>query len=304
MSSLAAARADNFYNPPDWDPSKQGRNKYHKSHGALGKRANKLESHGILIIRFEMPFHVWCAGCNHLIGKGVRFNAEKSKIGKYHSTTIWKFVMKSPCCKERIEIHTDPKNAEYVVVCGAKKKAEPKGGEGVVSVDPRAEDRPVGAIGRLEIAEMDKRVARDSFAEIMMLREQSCDRYKDDVERNRELRQAMRGSRKEEKQRSRRRDELGLPPDITLLPETKMDVLRASGVDFGGGQAKRSWKQKRKSIASASIFGGGLRSRPIKETTLVSIRKRGGNKEGAGTLSSFDSIRRRRQTALQHMKDS
>ena len=32
--------------------------------------------------------------------------------------------MSAPCCKQRIEIHTDPKNAEYVIVSGAKKKAE------------------------------------------------------------------------------------------------------------------------------------------------------------------------------------
>jgi len=30
MSSLAAARADNFYYPPDWTPKQGGLNKYHK----------------------------------------------------------------------------------------------------------------------------------------------------------------------------------------------------------------------------------------------------------------------------------
>jgi Saf4/Yju2 protein len=34
----------------------------------LRDRARKLDQ-GILIIRFEMPFNVWCEGCNHLIGK-------------------------------------------------------------------------------------------------------------------------------------------------------------------------------------------------------------------------------------------
>jgi coiled-coil domain-containing protein 130 len=90
------------------------------SHGALGDRARKLHE-GILIIRFEMPFNVWCTGCNHLIGKGVRFNAEKKQIGMYHSTKVWSFSMKTPCCQNRIEIHTDPKNAEYVVVSGARR---------------------------------------------------------------------------------------------------------------------------------------------------------------------------------------
>ena len=72
--------------------------------------------------RFEMPFNVWCDGCGHLIGKGVRFNAEKQEIGKYHSTKIWSFTMTAPCCQQRIEVQTDPKNAQYNVVSGGKQK--------------------------------------------------------------------------------------------------------------------------------------------------------------------------------------
>ena len=49
MSSLAAARADNFYFDKNWDPSKGSLNKFHKSH-PLGVRANKLDQ-GILVIR-------------------------------------------------------------------------------------------------------------------------------------------------------------------------------------------------------------------------------------------------------------
>lgn len=29
---------------------------------------------------------------------------------------IWSFKMKSACCQHEIEIHTDPKNCDYVVV--------------------------------------------------------------------------------------------------------------------------------------------------------------------------------------------
>ena len=90
----------------------------------LRERAKKLDQ-GILVIRFEMPFNVWCAGCGHLIGKGVRFNAEKKAIGNYFSTKIWSFSMTSPCCQEHIEVQTDPKNHEYVVVAGARRKVRP-----------------------------------------------------------------------------------------------------------------------------------------------------------------------------------
>ena len=87
----------------------------------LRERAKKLDQ-GILVIRFEMPFNVWCNGCGHLIGKGVRFNAEKKAIGSYYSTKIWSFSMTSPCCQEHIEVQTDPKNHEYLVVAGARRK--------------------------------------------------------------------------------------------------------------------------------------------------------------------------------------
>ena len=69
-----------------------------------------------------MPFNVWCAGCGHLIGKGVRFNAEKKAVGAYYSTKIWSFSMTAPCCQEHIEVQTDPKNHEYIVVAGARRK--------------------------------------------------------------------------------------------------------------------------------------------------------------------------------------
>ena len=279
MSSLAAARADNFYHPPDYDPSKGSLNKFRGSHGALGDRARKLHE-GILIIRFEMPFHVWCDGCGHLIGRGVRFNAEKKQIGTYHSTKIWSFTMRAPCCKQRIEVHTDPRNADYVVVSGGRKKTEAAGDDeqgGRVSVDPRAESRPTDPIALLESKEEDKQKAVNERDILSSLHEQSSTRFKTDVDNNRELRRAMRSARKEEQGREQRRAQLGLPEHITLVPETKMDRLRAAAVDFGGSgvavpavagrgtsmnrtvsQSKhtRAWKHDRKRIASSSIFSG------------------------------------------------
>lgn len=68
-----------------------------------------------------MPFNIWCDGCGELVGKGVRFNAEKQQIGTYLSSKIWSFGMHHHCgC--RIEIVTDPKTAQYIVKNGAKQK--------------------------------------------------------------------------------------------------------------------------------------------------------------------------------------
>lgn len=35
-----------------------------------------------------MPFNIWCGGCESMIAKGVRFNAEKKQVGNYYSTKV------------------------------------------------------------------------------------------------------------------------------------------------------------------------------------------------------------------------
>ncbi|OUS45248.1 cell cycle control protein-related [Ostreococcus tauri] len=150
MSTLAATKADGFYYPPvplltsalvshsqDWTPEGGVKGSAFKgSNGSLGKRANKMRSHGVLTIRFEMPFHVKCGACEHTIAKGVRFNAEKKKIGMYHTTPIWSFTMRSPCCSQEIEVQTDPARTEYNVTKGAERCV----GYGVVPEVESAED--------------------------------------------------------------------------------------------------------------------------------------------------------------------
>ena len=127
-SSAASVRIEwvrmqpfNRYYPPDYD-GKSNINKMAGTH-ALGRRAHKLDQ-GILIVRFEMPYNIWCASCNNHIGQGVRFNAEKKRIGNYYSTPIWSFRMKCHLCSAWMEIKTDPEHTRYVIVEGAKKQSE------------------------------------------------------------------------------------------------------------------------------------------------------------------------------------
>ena len=56
-----------------------------------------------------------------MVAKGERFNAEKKAIGNYLSTKIWQFGMRHHC-GSHIVIQSDPKNAKYVVVEGAREK--------------------------------------------------------------------------------------------------------------------------------------------------------------------------------------
>lgn len=62
MSTLAAARADNMYYPPEWRPEMGGISKFQGSKGH-----NQYELYGK--IRFELPVHGWCLGCGRHIGR-------------------------------------------------------------------------------------------------------------------------------------------------------------------------------------------------------------------------------------------
>jgi coiled-coil domain-containing protein 130 len=123
MSSLAAVQADGYYYPPDWTPdggsaSLRARVGTKGAKGALGSKNAKLKPKQPTI-RFELPFDVGCSRCDATIGKGVRFNAKKNAVGKYHSTCVWAFEMKTACCGNVLEIKTDPKNGDFVIERGA-----------------------------------------------------------------------------------------------------------------------------------------------------------------------------------------
>lgn len=78
------------YLPPDVDPRTTTANRLAGKPHALGARASRLASEGILIVRFAMPFPVWCLSCPKptIIGRGVRFNAEKKQVGVYRAGVL------------------------------------------------------------------------------------------------------------------------------------------------------------------------------------------------------------------------
>lgn len=95
------------YYPPDYDPSKGSLNAQRGTH-ALGARAKNLSTTGELVVRFELPFNIWCGSCEAHLGAGVRYNAKKRKVGAYHSTPIYAFRCKCHLCDGFFEIRTDP----------------------------------------------------------------------------------------------------------------------------------------------------------------------------------------------------
>ena len=105
---MAEHKSMNKYYPPNWKPSYGSLDRFHGTH-PLGNRASKLKSEGILVIRFEIPYDIWCDKCNTLITQGTRFNADKKAVDSYFTTKIYSFRFNCSKCKNKIEIRTDPK---------------------------------------------------------------------------------------------------------------------------------------------------------------------------------------------------
>lgn len=148
---MAERKAVNKYYPPDWDPSKGSINKHNGSHH-LRHRARKLNQ-GILVVRFAMPFNVWCDGCKNHIGLGVRYNAEKSKIGNYYDSPIYQLKVKCRLCDNYIVFKTNPSQFCYDIVSGARKQALPSRDE-TDNIDPDGTNQGVdlSALARAEEA--------------------------------------------------------------------------------------------------------------------------------------------------------
>ncbi|OQD67247.1 hypothetical protein PENDEC_c041G00566 [Penicillium decumbens] len=234
------------YVPPDQEGLTSA-NKLAGKH-PLGARARHLHTTGALIVRFEMPFAVWCTTCKPhetIIGQGVRFNAEKKKIGNYHSSPIYSFRMKHTVCGGWIEIRTDPQNTTYVVVEGGRKRdtgedKELQPGEiairpGFAQQDPAEKDPFAKLEGKVE----DKRRAQTEASRILELQERQSRDWDDPYEKSKRLRRSFRmerkGLEKLESNREALKDKMSL--GIELVDETEGDRQRASMVDFGHDQA-------------------------------------------------------------------
>lgn len=199
-----------------------------------------------------MPFHVRCTGCDNHIGKGVRFNAEKKAVGRYLSTKIWSFRMMCHCEDNTwrtdrtrnphfIEIHTDPKNAEYVVVEGAEKVPEPKHEEAIelgveALTDPEeAAKRAADPFHMLEATQpqrSQKRSARSAgIGELQRVRDEA---WADDYATSQLLRRVHRQKRHAAEAEAHINHAKGI--GLELLPEAAEDREAAAQVRCAGAR--------------------------------------------------------------------
>jgi coiled-coil domain-containing protein 130 len=268
------------YVPPDQEGLVSG-NQLHGKH-ALGARANKI-SQGILTVRFEMPYPIWCTHCPKptIIGQGVRFNAEKKKVGNYFSTPIFSFRMKHVACGGWIEIRTDPKNTAYVVTEGARKRdlGEDKARDGdfrILTQDEREVLRG-NAFAALEGKVEDKKRLEHSKQRLEELQELSEQQWEDPYERNRKLRKSFREGRKimekEAGVAAALQDKMSLGLD--LLPEHEDDIRRAGFIEFGEVDPDLAMSK----AVSKPLFESGKSAEKLegKSSKLLSKKRIAGN---------------------------
>uniref|UniRef100_A0A6G1S5J5 Coiled-coil domain-containing protein 130 n=1 Tax=Aceria tosichella TaxID=561515 RepID=A0A6G1S5J5_9ACAR len=250
---MADRKAINKYYPPDWDPSKGSVNKYQKSH-PLRDRARKIDQ-GILVVRFEMPFNVWCLKCNNHVGMGVRYNAEKSKVGNYYTTPVYQFKMKCHLCDNYFVIRTDPAKFDYSIDEGARRQAEQ-------TIDVKAEEVRAGSMNQdagpsrllLQTAEEAKLRITDSM---LKLEKRVEDRMKSDanqpslhdLKKWRDLREdsfSMNQLVRSQYRKRRKEAEKSKERDKKLLKKTSLKITLVEPASCDRRQAKKILSDKKK----------------------------------------------------------
>ena len=227
------------YVPPEAEGVISG-NRLHK------KRPPGSTASGQQTIRFEMPFAAWCTSCPRpmLIPQGRRFNATKKRVGNYYTTPIWEFSMRHADCGGQLRIATDPKNTDYRVIEGAKKRDYGDDGDssarrpGLRGEEGAREEDRQSAFSRLEKTIEDRAALARASERIERLEEDREHGWRDPYTMNQELRRLFRIGRHERervgRENERLRDRLGgIGEDVEILPETDEDRRRAALVDFG-----------------------------------------------------------------------
>lgn len=258
-----------------------------------------MKTGGGLIVRFELPFAVWCTNCSpeQIIGQGVRFNAEKKKVGNYYSTPIWSFRFKHTACGEWLEVRTDPKNAEYVVVEGGRRRdygidkvrdGEVELGRETVTEEEKERMEKEGGFGALEKQVDDKKgfeTGRKRVEELMKLSHRG---WSDPYELNKKLRREFRVGRRKRQKDERTGEELQERYGIgtEMVAERDEDGVRAKLVDYGNAEEVTP--------SNKPMF---MRSGPEPQRPSEKERGKRGRK-----LTAEDVLRQKKATLQSHLQ--
>ncbi|KAL4959014.1 Saf4/Yju2 family protein [Aspergillus stella-maris] len=252
------------YIPPDQEGHTTA-NKLANKH-PLGSRARHLHTKGALIVRFEMPFATWCTNCQpeEIIGQGVRFNAEKKKVGHYYSTPVYSFRIKHTVCGGWIEIRTDPKNTAYVVVEGGRKRDlgtdEDGRGFGVGKILVGGKSGSDDPFAKIESKTEDKRAVDEAKSRILELQSRQNRDWDDPYAMSRRLRKGFRAERKvlerKEGVKEALKDRMSL--GIEIVDEVEEDKVRAGMVDFDAHGPAKSRVRARGMFEDSNTFASAI----------------------------------------------
>lgn len=271
----------------------KGLNAYHGTH-ALRERGKKWDTERILTIRFEMPYNIWCDGCKNHIGMGVRYNAEKKKVGNYYSTPVYQFRMKCHLCDNYFDIKTDPGNLDYEIVSGARRQEnrwDPTQNEQVVPETKEVQRRMFDdAMYKLEHGSKDQKTADDAKPVLSKLFQRNVDVWRDNFEANSKLRAEFRKTKKELKAVEEADNKILSRTSLTgikLLPENDEDRQLASLLKLNASKTIAEKTRERMlevmnkpALPSSTItsFGGMRREKILAQklnpTSLGIVKKR------------------------------
>ena len=131
---------------------------------------------------------------------GVRYNAEKTKIGMYYSTAVYQFRMKCHLCDNYIEIKTDPGNLDYVIVSGARRQENRWDPEdnGQIVADTKETQRKLfdDPMFKLEHVAGDSKKIEDAKPVLGKLYQRNSNVWEDNYEANCKLRATFRVSKR------------------------------------------------------------------------------------------------------------
>jgi coiled-coil domain-containing protein 130 len=204
-----------------------------------------------------------------IIGQGVRFNAEKTKIGNYYTTPIYSFRMKHTVCGGTIELKTDPQNTAYVVTEGGQKRdtGEDKPLQpGEIAIKPHgpgqdaAEKDPFSKLeGKME----DKTRAKTEASRIFELQKAQSRDWEDPYEKSMKLRRTFRQQRKGLEKTAAANEALKdkMSLGIELVEETDMDRQRASMVNFAEDRNSLMPRTERASLTKPVFEHAGTSAR-------------------------------------------
>jgi coiled-coil domain-containing protein 130 len=168
--------------------------------------------------------------------------------------------MKCHLCPNWIEIHTDPKNAAYVIINGARKREEEYDPKAIGLIDlpdekekERLEQDP---FYRLEHNLEDETKAKETFLSLEQMQKYNNEHWKDPYTANQILRNGFRAEKKHQKRLQIEANEVKdrLDLSIPILPASEEDTIQAQKIDWKEYTIDSGRAPKQASVQGQAIF--------------------------------------------------